>query len=64
MTGKGHLSTSMVTSALGCGVSDAVLVARTGAVWASGGTLTKLGGNAAIWVRLAPAGGRDRFDVQ
>ena len=64
MTGKGHLGTSAITSALGCGVSDALVVARTGAVWASGGTLTKLGGNAAIWVRLAPAGGRDRFDVQ
>lgn len=62
MTGKGRVTTSAITSALGCGVSDAVVVARTGAVWASGGTLTKLGGNAAIWVRTATAGGRDHDD--
>jgi hypothetical protein len=64
LAGAGHVTTSVVTSPLGCGVSDAVYVARTGSVWASGGTLTRLGGNAAIWVRT-PAGsrGHDREDV-
>jgi hypothetical protein len=59
MTSKGHVTTSAITSALGCGVSDSVVVARTGAVWASGGTLTKAGGNAAVWVRAVPAGDRN-----
>jgi hypothetical protein len=66
MTGKGHLRTSAITSPLGCGVSDAVVDPGTGAVWASGGTLTKLGGDAAIWVRAAAAGGasRESYEVQ
>jgi hypothetical protein len=65
ITSKGRLSSSAITSRLGCGVSDAV-VARTGAVWASGGTLTKLGGDAAIWIRPAPAAraGRESDEVQ
>jgi hypothetical protein len=63
LTDAGHMTTSVVTSALGCGVSDAVYVARTGSVWASGGTLTRLGGNAAIWVRTPDSRGHDRDDV-
>jgi hypothetical protein len=63
LTDTGHVTTSVVTSQLGCGVSDAVYVARTGSLWASGGTLTRLGGNAAIWVRTPPDGDRDRDDV-
>lgn len=60
MTGEGRVTTSLITSALGCGVSEAVVAVRTGSIWASGGTLTKLGGNAAIWVRTAPGDrGRD-----
>ena len=59
MSGEGRVTTSVITSALGCGVSDAVVAVRTGSIWASGGTLTKLGGNAAIWVRTTP-GDRDR----
>lgn len=64
VTGTGHVTTSVVTSALGCGVSDAVYIPRAGSVWASGGTLTRFGGNAAIWVRtLAGSHGHDRDDV-
>lgn len=58
VTDAGRLTSSAITSPLGCGVSDAVLVPRTGSVWATGGTLTRLGGNAAIWVR-APAAVRE-----
>ena len=56
MTSEGHLATSVINSSLGCGVSDGVFVARTGAIWASGGTLTTLGGNAAVWERTPGAG--------
>ena len=64
LTDAGHVTTSVVTSPLGCGVSDAVYVARTGSVWASGGTLTRLGGDAAIWVRTPPGSrGHDRDAV-
>ena len=51
----GRVSTSVIRSALGCGASDAVVVPGTGAVWVSGGTLTRLGGDAAIWKRESPA---------
>ena len=59
MSGDGRVTTSVIASALGCGVSDAVVAVRTGAIWASGGTLTKLGGDAAIWLRTAPGRTRD-----
>ena len=43
----------LVKSDLGCGVSDATLVRGTRAVLASGGILTRVGGNAIVWVQPA-----------
>jgi len=53
MTTPGRIAWSDLTSALGTGVSDATYVARTGSIWATGGILTRLGGDAAVWVRHA-----------
>jgi hypothetical protein len=39
----------LVHSSLGCGVSDVALDRQTGTVIASGGILTRLGGNAVVW---------------
>lgn len=66
MTRAGHLTSSAIASSLGCGVSDAAFASGTGVVWASGGTLTRLGGDAAIWVRTPPAMSRraDSDDVR
>ena len=54
MTGPGRITWSQLASSLGSGVSDATYVARTNSVWASGAVLTRLGGDAAIWVRPVP----------
>jgi hypothetical protein len=56
MTNRGRLTSSVVSSSFGCGVSDATLVARTQSVWATGGSLTRLGGDAVVWVRPLPGG--------
>jgi hypothetical protein len=53
MTSDGHLSWSAIESSLGTGISDVAYAPRTGAIWASGGILTRLGGDAAVWVRRA-----------
>jgi hypothetical protein len=52
MTTPGHIAWSEVTSSLGTGISDATDVTRTGSIWATGGILTRLGGDAAVWVRV------------
>lgn len=39
----------LVQSSLGCGVSDVALDRQTSTVLASGGILTRLGGNAVVW---------------
>jgi hypothetical protein len=55
-TSAGRIAGSAIISSLGNGVSDAVLDRSTDAIWASGGTLTRLGGDAAVWMRSqAPA---------
>jgi hypothetical protein len=60
VTSSGRVATTAISSSLGNGVSDAVLDSATGVVWASGGTLTRLGGDAAVWTRyLAAARGPD-----
>lgn len=51
VTNNGRMATSAIASTLGNGVSDAVLNS-TDAIWASGGTLTRLGGNAAVWMHI------------
>jgi hypothetical protein len=51
VTSTGRIAGSAIASSLGNGVSDAVLDPSTDAIWASGGTLTRLGGNAAVWMR-------------
>jgi len=55
MTDPGHITWSALASSLGSGVSDAIYAARTGTIWASGGILTRLGGDAAVWARTARA---------
>ena len=57
-TSRGRLAWSTIESSLGSGVSDIVYVPGTHTLWASGGTLTRLGGDAAIWARVIPQPGR------
>jgi len=45
----GWRATLMVHSGLGSGISDVALVPGTRSLWATGGILTRLGGDAAIW---------------
>jgi hypothetical protein len=49
VTGTGHVAGAAIASSLGDGASDAVFDPSTDAIWASGGTLTTLGGDAAVW---------------
>jgi hypothetical protein len=42
-------ATIVVRSGLGSGVSDVMLAPGTASLWATGGILTRLGGDAAIW---------------
>jgi hypothetical protein len=44
-----RMSWSTIVSSFGSGVSDVAFAPTTGVLWASGGILTRLGGNAAIW---------------
>ncbi|MGO8959734.1 MAG: hypothetical protein ACLQFR_20550 [Streptosporangiaceae bacterium] len=45
----GVLSATIISSPEGSGVSDATMVAGVGEIWASGGILTRLGGDATVW---------------
>jgi hypothetical protein len=58
----GRLTTTTVTSALGSGVSDVALARNSRSVWATGGVLTPLGGNAALWVVPVPRAGTSSAD--
>ncbi len=57
---SGLLSSTIIRSAQGSGVSDVALAAGVHDVWASGGILTRQGGDAAVWVEpvVLPAGQR------
>jgi hypothetical protein len=46
----GLLAATVISSARGSGVSDVALAAGAQDIWASGGTLTRQGGDAAVWV--------------
>ena len=46
---QGWGPTIVVQSSLGSGVSDVALAPGTWSLWATGGILTRLGGDAAIW---------------
>jgi hypothetical protein len=46
---RGWGTTIVVADGLGSGVSDVALAPRTSSLWATGGILTRLGGEAAIW---------------
>ena len=46
---RGWRATVIVRTDLGSGVSDVALARGTRALWATGGILTRLGGDAAIW---------------
>jgi hypothetical protein len=52
VTNTGRVASSAIASSLGNGVSDAVFNPSTDVIWASGGTLTRLGGDAAIWMHI------------
>jgi hypothetical protein len=47
----GRMSWSTIASSFGSGVSDVAFAPSTGLLWASGGILTRLGGDTAIWRR-------------
>jgi hypothetical protein len=59
----GRLSTTTVTSALGSGVSDVALARDSRYVWATGGVLTPLGGNAALWLVPVPRASASYADL-
>jgi hypothetical protein len=46
----GLLAATVISSARGSGVSDVTVAAGARDIWASGGTLTRRGGDAAVWV--------------
>jgi hypothetical protein len=46
---RGWRGTLIVRAGLGSGISDVALAPRTRSLWAAGGILTRLGGDAAIW---------------
>ena len=46
---RGWRATVIVGAGLGSGVSDVALARRARSLWATGGILTRLGGDAAIW---------------
>jgi hypothetical protein len=54
MTGSGHLTWSTIASSLGSGVTDVAYAPESHMLWASGGVLTRLGGNAALWTLALP----------
>jgi hypothetical protein len=54
LTSTGHLASTSIASSLGSGVSDVVFAPRSRVLWASGGILTRLGGNAAVWNQALP----------
>jgi len=51
VTTQGRLTWSGIASSLGSGVGDAAYAPWSHTLWATGGILTKLGGDAAVWVR-------------
>ena len=60
VTDAGRVTSFAIGSSFGDGISDAVFDSSSDAIWASGGTLTRLGGNAAVWERtLAVTRGAD-----
>jgi hypothetical protein len=58
LTSAGHLTWTSIASSLGSGVSDVVFANRDHLLWASGGILTRLGGNAAVWTQAVPRAAR------
>ncbi len=60
LTGTRHLTWTSISSTYGSGVTDVAYAPKTGAVWASGGILTRLGGDAAVWVMRLPRADADR----
>jgi hypothetical protein len=58
MTGSGHLTWSTIASNLGSGVTDVAYAPQGRVLWASGGVLTRLGGNAALWTLALPHSGQ------
>lgn len=58
VTEGGRVTWSTIASNFGSGVSDVVFASRAGVLWASGGILTRLGGDGAIWVTAPRHAGR------
>lgn len=59
---RGWGATIVVQSGLGSGVTDVALAPGSAAVWATGGVLTRLGGDAAIWSGPLPKADGDSDD--
>ena len=60
---RGWRATVIVHAGLGSGISDAAMAPRTRSVWATGGILTRLGGDAAIWSGPMRRPGRDPDEI-
>jgi hypothetical protein len=60
VSSAGRLTWSTIASSFGSGVSDVAFAPSTGLLWASGGILTRLGGDAAIWHRAIARPDRHR----
>jgi hypothetical protein len=58
ISSNGRMTWSSFGSSFGSGVSDAAFDPRAGVLWASGGILTRRGGDAAIWEHNGPAAPR------
>jgi hypothetical protein len=59
---RGWGTTIVVQSGLGSGVTDVALAPGASAMWATGGVLTRLGGDAAIWAGPLPRADGDADD--
>jgi hypothetical protein len=54
MSLDGRLASSVISSSFGCGASDVTLAGNARSIWATGGSLTRSGSDAVVWVRPLP----------
>jgi hypothetical protein len=59
----GHLTWMSISSTYGSGVTDVAYAPGSHSLWASGGILTRLGGDAAVWVLSLPSAPAARTDA-
>jgi hypothetical protein len=54
LSGHRRVTWTAIATGFGSGVSDIAIAGWDQSLWASGGYLTRLGGNAAVWMRAGP----------